>query len=822
MPKHRRNRPPRILALVWVMSMLMAGSLVVSVGGGTARAEEPSPEASESAPEASEQPSEEPTEEPPPTEQCSGLGSAGPLPEGSQSISGTITDGLQPLEGIKVLLGLAGMGRAATTQTNPLGEFQFEGLGDGTYTVAFHDDNGPYVSGFWNSTTPPAIDPASATEIELTGSGQGGVDATLQTDTLGSISGAVSDHLLQPVPGAQVRGDGAHLPVLGCADASSGSFTMADLASGIYILTVNAPGFPQGYYAAGAPGEFTTHRADATLVTVDGDISGLIIDFPQLYELTGVVLDDDGNPVTGVSISASEIVEGASGFGSPCCEDGSFAIGGLPAGEYHVRYEDGVHQSGWYAGNGMFSATEDGAATVTVPGPAIELLATAAPVFSGVITNEDGFGVADASVNICSEFGDVCAFATTGIDGSYSASITQPETFYVQVFEGSNLYPYGAYVGSLGGFMVEDFEDALAIPAGSSDVLGVDGVLPDGGDVEVQLTSGGSHFDYPYVLFCRSKTICSNGPWTYDGEADAISPVLFEGTYYVFIDYDNDGTGHWLVDGGAASTAFDDATPVVVVAKTRTVVTSDVPPDGAETPLGDPQIDLQDGSGSTITMAFDNVDVAGITSVTTSDTGFPPPSGFQLGAPATYYDFTSTAEFDTVTICIPYGGASWISEANLRLFHYDDALPGWEDITILPVNTGDQIICGLTDSLSPFVLAERSMTFSGFFQPVDTLALNRAKAGAGVPVKFSLGGDFGLGVFAEGYPSVSQIACPGTTVDAIEQTVSVGTSHLLYDAAANQYVYLFKTAKSWAGTCRELTMVFTDGTTRTALFQFTK
>jgi hypothetical protein len=134
----------------------------------------------------------------------------------------------------------------------------------------------------------------------------------------------------------------------------------------------------------------------------------------------------------------------------------------------------------------------------------------------------------------------------------------------------------------------------------------------------------------------------------------------------------------------------------------------------------------------------------------------------------------------------------------------------------------NQIICGLTNSLSPFVLAERSMAFTGFFQPVDNGSLNKAKAGSGVPVKFSLGADFGLGIFADGYPSVSQIACPGISVDAIEQTVSVGSSHLVYDATKNQYVYLFKTSKSWAGTCRQLTLLFTDGTTRTADFQFIK
>ena len=179
---------------------------------------------------------------------------------------------------------------------------------------------------------------------------------------------------------------------------------------------------------------------------------------------------------------------------------------------------------------------------------------------------------------------------------------------------------------------------------------------------------------------------------------------------------------------------------------------------------------------------------------------------------------STTAEFVApITICVSYAGVSYIDEGNLRLFHFDGS---WVDITVPPVDTVNDIICGSTSSLSPFVLAERTYAFTGFFQPVDNSALNRAKAGAGVPVKFSLGGDFGLGIFAEGYPSVSVIQCPGTTVDSIEETVAVGSSELVYDPSTDQYVYLFKTSKAWAGTCRQLVLTFIDGTTRTVDFQF--
>jgi hypothetical protein len=61
----------------------------------------------------------------------------------------------------------------------------------------------------------------------------------------------------------------------------------------------------------------------------------------------------------------------------------------------------------------------------------------------------------------------------------------------------------------------------------------------------------------------------------------------------------------------------------------------------------------------------------------------------------------------------------------------------------------------------------------------------------------------------------------GRPLDEIEQTVTAGTSSLSYDAATGQYTYTWKTEKSWAGSCRQLTLRLTDGTDHVALFTFT-
>ncbi len=99
--------------------------------------------------------------------------------------------------------------------------------------------------------------------------------------------------------------------------------------------------------------------------------------------------------------------------------------------------------------------------------------------------------------------------------------------------------------------------------------------------------------------------------------------------------------------------------------------------------------------------------------------------------------------------------------------------------------------------------------------------LNHVKAGAAVPVKFGLGGDQGLDVFASGYPKSQGIPCDLTgSVDGVEETMTAGASSLSYDAATDRYVYVWKTSKSWAGTCRQLVLKLDDGSFHRANFMF--
>jgi hypothetical protein len=106
-------------------------------------------------------------------------------------------------------------------------------------------------------------------------------------------------------------------------------------------------------------------------------------------------------------------------------------------------------------------------------------------------------------------------------------------------------------------------------------------------------------------------------------------------------------------------------------------------------------VDTTSGT-SPVSLTFTTVTQPGLTSLTTSTNGPPPPTGFQLGNPAEYYNLTTTAGFTgTILVCINYAGISFVTPPGPRLFHFENG--SWVDTT-------NMIVCGSVTSLSPFAL----------------------------------------------------------------------------------------------------------------------
>lgn len=144
---------------------------------------------------------------------------------------------------------------------------------------------------------------------------------------------------------------------------------------------------------------------------------------------------------------------------------------------------------------------------------------------------------------------------------------------------------------------------------------------------------------------------------------------------------------------------------------------------------------------------------------------------------------------------------------------------------VLQQYQGSQIdMFGYRMRFKTYVAPLGAWSFSGFMPPLDPWpAVNRVRAGAVVPVKFGFGADKGLDIFSAA-PSTVAANCDGSVPAGSpgESTQSPGQSGLRYDAATQQYTYVWKTEGSWTNTCRQLVLRFKDGSTHRANFQFVR
>lgn len=288
---------------------------------------------------------------------------------------------------------------------------------------------------------------------------------------------------------------------------------------------------------------------------------------------------------------------------------------------------------------------------------------------------------------------------------------------------------------------------------------------------------------------------------------------------------------------------------------TRTVIVGTFPEDEVDQPgtsnvpptltlNGDDQITLECGSGFTDPGATATVCGSPVT-VTTSGTVNPnAPGTYTITYSATANGFTTEATRvvtvqDTVAPVITLNGANPMTVGFGTVFTdpgatASDGCAGNLTSAIVVTGSVDTNTVGFyaltytvsdpsghsdtkvrTVEVSPY-------NFTGFFAPIDNPpTFNEMKAGQAAPVKFSLGGNQGLNIFAAGSPSSVQISCStNAPIADVEETETAGQSSLSYDSASDRYKYTWKTESSWKNTCRQLTVTLRDGTVHIAYFKF--
>jgi hypothetical protein len=144
-------------------------------------------------------------------------------------------------------------------------------------------------------------------------------------------------------------------------------------------------------------------------------------------------------------------------------------------------------------------------------------------------------------------------------------------------------------------------------------------------------------------------------------------------------------------------------------------------------------LDSTTGHPAPLTVNFSQVTTAGNTMVASAsnNSGAALPGRFKLANPPIFYEITSTANFTPpVTVCVQYSDDAFRHhEANLKLMHFNGTT--WDNIT-QSINVQTNTICGVTSSLSPFVVAEEDVEAPSFTVPSEINTTATSSSGAAV------------------------------------------------------------------------------------------
>jgi hypothetical protein len=235
--------------------------------------------------------------------------------------------------------------------------------------------------------------------------------------------------------------------------------------------------------------------------------------------------------------------------------------------------------------------------------------------------------------------------------------------------------------------------------------------------------------------------------------------------------------------------------------------------------------------------------VSGTLSITTQVTATVAPTGFSLfgkevvltgpsASTTSPYEvsFTVDSSFLTDNSTIP---PTSTAPADVQVFRDGVALTGCTGPTAAapdpcivsrgsaPGGGGDALVTVRTSHFSTWSLGRLALKYSlaGPFAPVAAApAVNLAKAGSIIPVRFALGGNQGLDVLAAGYPKSTITSCTKGRTHEIEQTADSANPPLKYDPVSKRYTYRWKTTQAMKG-CRDLVLKFRDLSEMRMLFK---
>lgn len=613
--------------------------------------------------------------------------------------------------------------------------------------------------------------------------------------------------------------------------ASDGSYAVNSLALGQYKVTAQSPDYAnQKYYG----GNYGWNNAKNVDVFPPNSTNNININLDSGGSISGYVYATDGvTPLNNVGILADPLPGGTiEGIGTRSGVDGSYTITGLPPLSYIVRVPDDS-LPGWLVGEFYDSKDTGQEANIITVAPSQNIIGINFTLDEGGIitgqvfddqTEQPVSGVGLHAFTIAG--GYQAGLGITDFDGKYQLRYKAGQ-YFIQAYAPSGYIPVW-YQNAF------DRNDANTIEVVLQQVTtGINLYLTRPGSISGQVfetddvtpIAGANVFAFP--VGSQTGSGANTGP---DGHYKIEG--LMTGSYVAYVTVTGHVSASYRPEVGVVAPNetpninFSLATyPYTVIIVGQNVVGEQgggVRVSDTSSPLLGAGVDIPVGALSANTV------------ITIGEVDAPafPSNLIGIGAPV-HFGPEGLQFAQPVTLILPYKQAdldnAGISDPNqLDVYTFNTTTQAWEKVPGLKtVDTNNRVIMIAVNHFSIFrlgVLASSNFNFSGFFPPVDNPPMwNTVKAGSAIPVKFSLGGDQGMAIFASGSPSSQQVPCDGGTAsNDVEETATAGNSRLNYDPTTDRYNYVWKTDKGWAGTCRQLTVTLIDGTSHLALFQFKK
>ena len=371
-------------------------------------------------------------------------------------ISGVVTDASthQAVPGTGVVaynsLGVS-VGYASTDAD---GDYTIAGLNPATYTVEFAPGSGAnYLPQYYSAqTTASAANQVSVTSGQTTQS----VNAALAAG--GEISGTVTAASGgTPEAGIYVEAYTSAGGFAGSATTDvSGHYTIVGLPTGSYDLQFSA-GSGQAYAAQWYNASATQSGATNVAVTVGMLTPGINAAMQAYGAISGTVTDASshvGLAEIEVDVYAADGTDIATAFTNA---DGTYSVGGLPAGSYKVEFSNpgggnaGDYEPQYYSGQATLGAAAAVVVTTGATTTNINAALGAGGNIAGTVTDASTHAaLANIEVDAYDTNGDLIATTATGSNGTYVLTNLATASYRVGFVDdlGSGLYLPTFYNGS--------------------------------------------------------------------------------------------------------------------------------------------------------------------------------------------------------------------------------------------------------------------------------------------------------------------------------------------------------------------------------------